>query len=324
MVITRTPFRISFAGGGSDLPAFWQDMEAGHVISTAIDKYVYVTVSPKYDGTVRLSYSVTENVQAVKDIQHDRARACLTQANIRRGIEVVSVADVPAGTGLGSSSSFTVGLLHALHAHQGEFIGTDRLAHTAYRVETHDCHAPIGKQDQYAAAFGGLRFYTFYPDGRVGVDTLAVPHEALSAFERRLLLLAIGTPRDTNVILKSQATAMLDHQKRTDIRALANLASAFRDELLVGNLDACGDILDAGWRLKRGIAEGITDSTIDTAYSMALDHGARGGKLLGAGGSGFLLLYAPEERHRDIQRALGLRSLPFQFSPQGSTIIYAD
>lgn len=323
MIITRTPLRVSFVGGGSDLPSFWQE-EPGYVVSTAIDKFIYITVNPKYDGAIRVSYSVTENVQHVRDLQHDRVKASLLRANIKRGVEITSVADVPAGTGLGSSSSFTVGLLHALQAYQHEFCTVEALAHAAYRIETQDCNAPIGKQDQYAAAYGGLKGYTFYSDGRVGVEALPVQPEILTAFERRLLLFPVGVPRVADVILAEQAIAMKDSRARADIRALANLAHTFRDALLTGRLDECGDILDAAWRLKRNVVRGITDSAIDAAYAAALQHGARGGKLLGAGGSGFLLLYTPEERHRDIQRALGVHPFPFQFSPQGSTIIYAD
>lgn len=322
MIITRTPLRVSFVGGGSDLPAFYRE-EPGCVVSAAIDKYVYLSVNAHYGGGVRISYSRTENVADARAVDHPLVRAALDRAGIRRGIEIVSVADVPAGTGLGSSSSFTVGLLAALSAYNGEFITTDALAAQACRIEIHDCRAPIGKQDQYAAAFGGLRCYTFHPDERVSIEALAPPAEVMQAFERRLLLLAIGEPRAANGVLARQAASLCDSRERASVRAMANLAGAFRDALLAGRLDELGSILDGAWRLKRARA-GVTNGAIDDAYTRARALGAQGGKLCGAGGSGFLLLYAPEDRHEAIVKALGLRPLPIRIAPQGSAVVYAD
>jgi D-glycero-alpha-D-manno-heptose-7-phosphate kinase len=319
MISTRTPLRISFAGGGSDLPAFFKD-EPGCVVSATIDKYVYLHVNAKYDGAVRVSYSETENIAHARDVAHPLVRAALQLANIRSGIEVVSIADIPHGTGLGSSSAFTVGLLHALYAAQGEWVGADRLAHDACQVEIEACHSPIGKQDQYAAAFGGLRCYTFYDDGRVAADPLPVSRETRDALQQHLLLLDTGLRRDANVILAAQTK----HASRVDVRSMANLAHAFRDALLIGRIAECGAIMDAAWSLKRRFASAISSDQIDDWYTAAKHAGALGGKLCGAGGGGFLLFLAPPETHGDIAGTLRLRRLGVRFSHHGSTVIYAE
>jgi D-glycero-alpha-D-manno-heptose-7-phosphate kinase len=322
VIITRTPLRISFAGGGSDLPAFFAD-EPGMVVSATIDRFVCLTVTTKYDGAVRVSYSQTENVDCARDVFHPLVREALALADIRRGVEIVSVADLPSGTGLGSSSAFTVGLLLALAAHQGRFTTAEQLATDACTVEIGRCQAPIGKQDQYAAAYGGLRAYTFHPDGGVGAEALALVGDARAAFESHLLLLDTGRRHNASVLLAGQSAAMRDSRKRATIRAMANLAATFRDALLSGNLRECGDLLDAAWRLKRNVVQGITDDPIDNWYSAALRAGAWGGKLCGAGGGGFLLLLAPPERHAAIARAVGLRALPVRLSDAGASVIYS-
>lgn len=316
MIVTRTPYRISFVGGGSDLPAFYRD-ESGRVVSATIDKYLTIAVNRKYDDDVRVSYSITENVARARDVQHPLVRACLQLANIQRGIEIVSIGDIPAGSGLGSSSAFTVGLLHALYALQGEFHTTDSLASAACHVEMGLAHSPVGKQDQYAAAFGGLKCYTFYPDGRVGVEALPV---SLRELETHILLLDTTLRRDANRLLAAQSDTMRDSRKKADVRAMANLAGAFRDALLVGCLVECGGILDAAWRHKREL--GATTEQIDQWYTAARQAGAWGGKVCGAGGGGFLMFLAPPERHADITRTLGLRALPFRLTNTGSAVIY--
>lgn len=318
MIITRTPLRISFAGGGSDLAAFWRH-EAGCVVSATIDKYVYLTVSRKYADDVRVSYSQTENVARAADVAHPLVRAALQLANIQNGIEIVSIADIPSGTGLGSSSAFTVGLLHALFALQGEFHTADSLAASACHAEIELARSPTGKQDQYAAAFGGLKCYTFHPDGRVSVEALPVAAEGIEAY---VLLLDTGLRRDANAHLAAQSDAMHDSRKRADVRAMANLALAFRDALLAGRMEECGALMDAAWRHKREL--GATTDQIDAWYTAARRAGAWGGKLCGAGGGGFLLFLAPPNRHADIKHALGLRAVPIRLSASGSQVIYAN
>lgn len=322
MIITRTPLRISFVGGGSDLPAFYCE-EPGCVVSATIDKYITIAASPKYDGDVRVSYSRTENVRMARQVEHPLVCAALHLANIRSGIEVVSIGDIPVGTGLGSSSAFTVGLLAALYAQQGEFHTADGLAHDACRVEIELAHSPIGKQDQYAVAYGGLRRYIFQADGSVTAEALAAPVEIRAALEQHLLLFDTGRRHEAGTILAAQGRAMLDHQKRTDVRAMANLAHAFRDALLSGDLVECGEILDAAWRFKRNVVSGITSDAIDGWYAAAKRAGALGGKLCGAGGGGFLLIYAPPDRHGAVVRALGLRHVPFKLVERGCTVVYA-
>ena len=319
MIITRTPLRISLAGGGSDLPAFFHE-EAGHVVSMTIDKYVYLTVTPKYDGTVRVSYSKTENVPAARDVAHPLVRACLEMAGVRRSIEVVSVADLPHGTGLGSSSSFTVGLLAALYAAQGEFRPADSLAHDACRVEIELCHAPIGKQDQYAAAMGGLRKYTFYPGGGVSSETIPLHPEERAAFSSSLLLLDTGLRREASAILATQD--LQDSRKRANVRAMANLAKTMHDAIRCGRITECGEIMDTAWGLKRAL--GASTDAIDAWYAAAKRAGAIGGKVCGAGGGGFLLFIAAPEAHPAIVRALGLRAVPFGLVDQGVQVVYAN
>lgn len=318
MIITRTPYRISFVGGGSDLPAFYRD-EPGRVVSATIDKYITIAATRKYDDDVRVSYSQTENIARAADVQHPLVRAALQLANIQKGIEIVSIGDIPAGTGLGSSSAFTVGLLKALYALQGEFHTADSLAASACHVEIEMAHSPVGKQDQYAAAFGGLRSYTFWPDGRVTPEAIPVSLDELSPY---LLLLDTGLRRDANPILVQQGRAMLDTRKRADVRAMANLAGAFRDALLAGKLEECGAVMDAAWRHKRSL--GASGDQIDAWYSTARTAGAWGGKLCGAGGGGFLLFLAPPARHPDVAHALGLRQVPIRLSNAGSQVIYAN
>lgn len=318
MIITRTPLRISFAGGGSDLPAFWRD-EPGHVVSATIDKYVYLTVNPKYDGAVRVSYSKTENVARTSEVEHPLVRAALGLANVRRGIEVVSVADLPHGTGLGSSSAFTVGLLAALYAHQGEFRTADAIAHDACHVEIGLCRQPIGKQDQYAAALGGLRSYTFHPDGGVSAEPIALPEEGRTSLSRHLLVLDTGIRRDAGAILARQDFS--DTRTRANVRAMANLAKTFTDALRCGRLHECGDVMDAAWALKQAL--GTSNEQIDAWYAAGRRAGALGGKVCGAGGGGFLLFLAPPDAHPAIVRALGLRPVPCALADHGVQVVYA-
>lgn len=318
MIITRTPYRISFVGGGSDMAAFYRH-EPGCVVSATIDRYLTIVVTRKYDDDVRVSYSQTENVQRANEVAHPLVRAALSLANVQKGIEIVSVGDIPSGSGLGSSSAFTVGLLHALYALQGEFATADYLARGACVAEIEMARSPIGKQDQYAAAFGGLKCYTFHEDGRVSVEALPIDTEGLGHY---LLLCDTGVRRDANPILAAQSDAMRDSRKRADVRAMANLARAFRDALLAARLEECGAILDAAWRHKREL--GATTDQIDAWYTQARAAGAWGGKVCGAGGGGFLLFLAPPERHADIKHALGLRAVPIRLSAHGSQVVYAD
>jgi D-glycero-alpha-D-manno-heptose-7-phosphate kinase len=326
MIISRTPLRISFAGGGSDLPAFYQH-EPGAVVSTAIDKYIYINVNKKFDRQIRASYSVTEIVDSVDELKHELIREALNLVELDGGIEITSISDIPSqGTGLGSSSTYTVGLLNALYAHTGRRVGAERLAREACLIEIEQCDKPIGKQDQYIAAYGGLQYIQFNPDGSVFTDPIICSPETKRRLQKRLLMLYTGMTRSANDVLKEQkANTERDQNRRQTLRSMTQLAQALREALCQNDLDAFGEILHQGWLMKRELASGISNGYINEWYEQARRHGAIGGKILGAGGGGFLLLYAPRERHSEILSALPeLRAIPFRFEPQGSKIIYVE
>lgn len=326
MIVSRAPLRISFAGGGSDLPAFYRE-EPGAVVSTAINKYIYLTVNRKFDRQIRASYSVTEMVDHVGDLQHELIREALTLLKLNGGIEITSISDVPSkGTGLGSSSTYTVALLHALYAYTGRHVGADRLAQQTCEIEIERCGKPIGKQDQYIAAYGGLQFIQFNPDGTVFVDPIICGANTKRRLQERLLMLYTGVTRSADGVLAEQSSnTQRDRSKRLQLRRMTQLAGDLRTALNRDDLDCFGEILHEGWVMKRELASGITNPAIDEWYAIARRYGAVGGKLLGAGGGGFLLLYAPVERHEEIAGALPeLRPMPFRFEPQGSKIIYVE
>lgn len=326
MIITRTPLRISFAGGGSDLPAFYQQ-ERGAVVSTAIDKYIYITVNPKFDHKIRASYSVTEIVDSVGGLRHELIREALYLLNINNGIEITSISDIPSqGTGLGSSSSYTVGLLNALYAHTGSMAGAERLARESCSIEIDRCEKPIGKQDQYIAAYGGLQYIRFNPDGSVFVDPIICAPATKRRLQEGMLLLYTGLTRKADNILAEQShNTQNSASKRASLRRMVALADQLYDALSRDEPDAFGEILHAGWMEKRRLANGISTGEIDTWYERARAAGALGGKLLGAGGGGFLLFYADPTCHEAIRRALPeLRAVPFHFCPQGSKVIYVE
>jgi len=325
VIISRTPLRISFAGGGSDLPAFYR-RDTGAVVATAINKYIYLTVNKKFDDKIRASYSVTEMVDRVEDLHHELIREALRLVGIAGGIEITSISDIPSrGTGLGSSSAYTVGLLHALHAYTGRHAGAKRLAEEACEIEIARCGKPIGKQDQYVAAYGGLQFVQFDADA-VSVEPVVTGAEFLRRLQAHLLLLYTGLTRRADAILAEQQRHLTeDAAARAAASRLRDLAVDLRAALLDRRLDDLGEILDAGWTIKRHLASGVTSPEIDAWYARGRAAGATGGKLLGAGGGGFLLLCAPPERHAAIVHALPeLRPVPFRFEPHGSRIIYVE
>jgi D-glycero-alpha-D-manno-heptose-7-phosphate kinase len=323
MIVTRTPFRISFAGGGTDLRAFYS-LEPGAVTSTAIDKYMHITVGRRFDPTLRISYSRTEIVDEVEQIAHPIVREALKFCGIERQIEITSVADIPAGTGVGSSSSFTVGLLAALHAFQGEYASAERLASEACEIEINRLGEPIGKQDQYIAAYGGIKHIRFNPDETVFVDPVICSGVFRERLSDNLLLLYTGKKRNARDILRPQKEKT--PAMRDTLRGLRDLALRTADVLRSGkDLAELGRILHEGWMLKKELHPGITDAEIDDAYDRALRAGALGGKLLGAGGGGFLLLYCEEgTRDRARQAIPELREVPFHFEPEGAKIVYYD
>lgn len=323
MIISQTPVRISFAGGGSDLPAFYRRY-GGAVISTAVNKFVYVTVNRKFDQRIRISYSKTENVACVDQIEHRIVRATLQKLNIEGGVEITSIADIPSrGTGLGSSSSFTVGLLHALHAYQQRYASCAELAAQSCSVEIDICGERIGKQDQYAAAFGGFNFIRFNPDDSVSVEPIICEQRMIRRLEESMLVFYTGVTRSASAILQNQSNLLEESTAvQNAMRRMVELAGVLQNELHNNNLDAFGEILHENWILKRELAAGISNSVVDEWYERARKAGAAGGKLLGAGGGGFLMFVAPPDRHAEIRRALGeLRSIEFRFENRGSRII---
>jgi len=322
MIISRTPFRISFAGGGTDLEDFWLE-ESGAVLSCAIDKYMYVTVNRRFDDTIRVSYSKTEIVEHIDDIQHPIVREALRFVGIEHGLEITSIGDVPSGTGLGSSSSFTVGLLNALYRLKGDRVSPERLARDACRLEVEVLKEPIGKQDQYIAAYGGLRYIGFHPDGTVSVDRVVVPEETSRILFDNLMLFYTGIRRKSHTILSEQKRAVPEH--RNALRLLRDLAARMRDLLAGGrDLDEFGRMLHESWLLKKTLAASISPAGIDDLYQRARNAGALGGKLLGAGGGGFLLLYVAGDGARARVRKTfnGLRELHVALEPGGSSLIY--
>jgi D-glycero-alpha-D-manno-heptose-7-phosphate kinase len=324
MIISRTPLRMSFVGGGSDLPWFYRRF-GGAVVSTAITKYVYVTVNPKFDQRTRVSYSRTEEVETVDEIRHPLVREAMRLLHLTGGMEITSIADVPSrGTGLGSSSAFAVGLLHVLHAFRGEYASADRLAVEACHVELERCGEPIGKQDQYAAAFGGINFMQFHRDDSVSVDPIVCRPETLQRLQENTLVLYTGLSRRAGAILKRQHAAVLaDRAKQDMLKAMVQYAHDLRAELQNNHLDAVGEIIHANWLLKRRLSPDITTDPIDRWYRLARRHGALGGKLLGAGSGGFLMFYAPKPCHPAITRALKpLRVVDLGLEPLGSKIIF--
>ena len=324
MIISRTPLRMSFVGGGSDLPVFYRKF-GGAVVSTAINQFVYITLNKKFDEKIRVSYSKTEEARTVDRIKHPLVRESMKLLNIDGGVEITSVADIPGkGSGLGSSSSFTVGLLHALHAYAERYASAEQLAREACEIEIGRGGEPIGKQDQYAAAFGGLNFIEFHPDDSVTVEPIVCKKETLRQLQERTLVFYTGITRSASAILQHQQSAVASERKKQKVlRRMVELAHDLRRELQSNRVAAFGEIIHEGWVLKKSLTSGISTSVIDDWYSKARTAGAVGGKLLGAGAGGFLMFYAPPEKHEAIARSLGkLRRMDFRFEPQGSRIIF--
>jgi D-glycero-alpha-D-manno-heptose-7-phosphate kinase len=323
MIVSQTPLRMSFAGGGSDLPAYYR-RHGGAVVSMTVDKYVYVTVNKKFDENIRLSYSKVEEVESAGQLEHKVARLALQKLGVHAGIEITSIADIPSkGSGLGSSSSFTVGLLHALHAYLGQYVPPARLAQESCEIEIDLSGDKIGKQDQYAAAFGGLNFIQFHPDDSVTVDPIICTKETKRTLDASLLCFYTGKTRNASSILAAQSDQLeADEESRNKVCQLVKLTLRLREELQSNQLEAVGEILHESWLLKKGLTPGISDPQIDSWYSCARQAGAQGGKLLGAGGGGFLMFFARPDRHEEIKRALSeLRPFDLHFENRGSRII---
>jgi D-glycero-alpha-D-manno-heptose-7-phosphate kinase len=322
VIITRTPFRLSFCGGMSDLPGFYSHGIPGQVIGAAINKYMYITVNERFENIWRLCYSRTEEAPSFTHFHHELARECLKHTSPwSRALEIHSTADVPAGTGLGSSSAYTVGFLKALHHVKGQTQPRQKLAAEACYVEIDRCKKPIGKQDQYLTALGGIQHLMFHADETVSAAPVLLGDDGERDFLDHLLLLYTGCAREASPILALQS-AQMDHTwYRRRVGELALFAEEFRTALTAGDWLECGLIMDESWAIKRNFAH-VTNSVIDDAYGAAMSQGAVGGKICGAGNGGFLLFVAPPETHQQIVAALKLEQLKFKFDRDGSTLIY--
>lgn len=323
MIVSKTPLRMSFVGGGSDLPAFYCE-EIGAVLSTSIDKYMYICVNKKFDGRIRISYTRTEDVEKRQEVEHPLVREALDLVGIDGGIEIASMADIPSkGSGLGSSSTYTVGLLNALYAYRNQFASKEKLASQACEIEIERCGEPIGKQDQFAAAYGGLNLIRFHPDDSVSVDPVICKPSLLQEMEDSTLVFFTGRTRSASAVLANQSTAMKTTDSRLLVRRMVQLAFEMKEQLESGTLEFLGDLLDENWRLKSQLTSGITDPQIDDWYATGIAHGALGGKLLGAGNGGFMMFYAPHERHAQITSALShLEPVKFRFDRTGAQIVF--
>ena len=326
MIIARAPFRVSFCGGGSDIPSFYQK-HGGCVISTSIRKYMYLTINPAFNkDTITLKYSKTEVVSDPQKIEHRIFRQVLSDFGTK-GIEITSMADIPSGTGLGSSSSFTVALLKLLYAYNEQSVSNYKVAKEACEIEINRLGNPIGKQDQFAAAYGGLRYYEFLPDGFVKVEPIIMTSQARRHLEESMMLFYTGLDHDANKILGEQSKNLASAEEKIEAtKRLCEMTRQLKSEFESNNVDALGPILAKSWEIKRELARGISNPFIDEHYRRGIEAGATGGKLLGAGGGGFLLFFVPEKEKRAAVRAAlsDLTEMPTELDQSGVSIIFTE
>ena len=321
MIIVQTPLRVSFFGGGTDFPGFYR-AEGGAVLTTAIDKYIFVTVKRRFDRKLRVGYTKTEMVDSLDEIQHELIREALRMMGVTEGVEVTTMGDIPsAGSGLGSSSTVTVGALHALHSLRGELVSAETLAQQACEIEIDVLGKPIGVQDQYIAAYGGLRLMEFHKDGGVCSDRVELNAQTARQLNENTMLVFTGVTRRAETILTQQKKNIQD--RIAVLCEMKRMAYTARDALLAGAVDTFGELLHESWQLKKQLASQISNGVLDDAYQAARKAGALGGKITGAGGGGFLLLYCPHRRQDAVRSALsGMQELPFRLEADGSTVIF--
>lgn len=325
MIISRTPLRVSFAGGGSDLPDFFKKHE-GAVVSTTIDKYIYIALHPNFHTKkLVLKYSKTEEVDNPRKLENSIARSILSDLKIN-GLEISSAGDMPSQTGLGSSSAFAVSMYHALQTYLGKKVSPEDLASYACYTEIDKLKHPIGKQDQYASAYGGFNFYRFLPNGKVIVEPIIISQKKKKELNGNLLLFYTGITRPANKILAEQRQNIKKSGETVSaLQKMFNIANEMKTFLERGDIEKFGELLHKGWVLKQSMASTITNSTIDKYYEIGLKNGALGGKLLGAGGGGCLLFYCQKRNQDKLIKALSdLRHIPFSFCDKGSEIIFKD
>jgi D-glycero-alpha-D-manno-heptose-7-phosphate kinase len=320
MIITQTPLRIGLLGGGTDLPGYYRE-HGGRVLNCAIDKYIYVIVKERFDDDIYVNYSRKEIVSRVDDLEHELVREAMRLTGVSKGVEITTLADIPsAGSGLGSSSAVTVGLLHALSAYQGRQPSAEELARQACLIEIERCGKPIGKQDQYIAALGGIRDLRFGPGEEVAAGELELAPATRRALQQQIMLFYTGNTRSANTILAEQTANIATTQEQ--LHLLRDLASFAADRLRNGDVDAIGAAMRESWEAKRKLASGVSNERIDRAVSQALEAGASGAKVTGAGGGGFLLVICPMERQPAVRRSLAhMRELPVKLDRLGSRVV---
>jgi D-glycero-alpha-D-manno-heptose-7-phosphate kinase len=321
MIISQTPLRIGLLGGGTDLPAYYRE-HGGRVLNCALDKYVYVIVKQRFDDDIYVNYSKKEIVSRVDELEHELVREAMHMAGVVSGVEITTLADIPSGggSGLGSSSAVTVGLLQALFAYQGRQVSAEELAERACTIEIERCRKPIGKQDQYIAAFGGIRDIRFGPGDEVVAQELGISAAERRALQQQIMLFYTGVTRSADSILTEQRANIESTRPQLDL--LRDLAGLAADRLRSGDVDAIGPAMRESWEAKRKLASGVSNDQIDVAVMRALDAGATGAKLTGAGGGGFLLVICPSEHQRAVRESLsGMRELPVSLDRFGSRIV---
>jgi D-glycero-alpha-D-manno-heptose-7-phosphate kinase len=320
MIITQTPLRIGLLGGGTDLPGYYRE-HGGRVLNCAIDKYIYVIVKQRFDDDIYVNYSRKEIVSRVEGLEHELVREAMQMTGVTSGVEITTLADIPsAGSGLGSSSAVTVGLLHALFAYQGRQMSAEELAERACTIEIERCGKPIGKQDQYIAALGGIRDIRFGPGDEVLAEELKLPAAQRQALQRQFMLFYTGITRRADPILAEQNANV--EATRPQLDHLRDLAGFAAEGLRRGDQDGIGPAVREGWEAKRKLASGVSNDQIDLAVSRALNAGASGVKLTGAGGGGFLLVVCPMERQRAVRESMrGMAELPVALDRLGSRVV---
>ena len=323
MIITKSPFRVSFVGGGSDLPSFYNH-DIGAVLSVSINKYIYISSHKFFSpDQVRLKYSQTETIEKISDIKHPIFKEVLKKFNINGALEISSNADIPSGSGLGSSSSFTANLLLNHYVRENKFITKEQLAQEACDIEMNKLKEPIGKQDHYAAVYGGLNVIVFKPSGEVDVEPLFIKEKTKKTLESRLLLFYTGSQRSASAILDQQRKEMSNSKKRDIVKQMVELVWECKKVLYEDNLEKFGSLLAQNWELKKQLTDRISNNDINELVERGLSAGATGAKLLGAGESGFLLFYCDEKyQHKLRSELVELRELPFNFENKGARLIY--
>lgn len=320
MIIVQTPLRVSLFGGGTDFPSFYRE-DGGFVLTTAINKYIFITIKQRFDDKLRVGYTRTEIVDRIDEIQHELIREALRMTDIQSGIEITTMGDIPAGSGLGSSSAVTVGALHAMYVYRHQMVTAEQLAREACEIEIVRLGKPIGVQDQYIAAYGGLQAMAFHEDGQVGVRRIVLADGMKQRLNDSLMLFFTGVTRQAETILAEQQDNI--ERKRLLLRQMRDMAIEAEHRISSGDLDGIGELLHESWQMKKQLASQISNGSIEEIYERARQAGALGGKIAGAGGGGFLLLYCPPEKKEAIRTALnGLREIPFGMEPDGSKVIF--